>query len=612
MEFCSTIVGGWGFDLGLLPALRDLRSDTDMSNPTTELVSQTAGPLLILATALVAGSIFGGLAKKIRLPGITGQILVGGLLGHAGLEVFDAESLEGLQPLTHFALGLMAVTVGTHLNIRRLRNAGKRLLLLLLVESLVIPAMVFGGLILFPEVNWSMALLFGTLAISTAPATILALVKETRSKGVFVKTLIAAVALNNVACILLFEIARLAARESVANPNATSFVDIGSGALFQLFAAALTGIGAAMAILVFNRIVPRSEKQTTAGFIAILLTIGAANYLGFSAMLACLFMGFAEANVNRDRNSVDRLFSDFEPAILTIFFTLAGMELSLEHAAKAGLIAVVFFAMRLAGKLIAANVAMGLAGATKRVQRNLGFALVPQAGVAVGLVLLLENDPVLSAERGDLVSLFVAAVLTTVVANEVVGPILTRMALMRSGEAGRDRLRLIDFIHEENIVTDMVASSPEEAIRVLTGIMIQTHHLDPKIRDSLLSSALEREKEMSTCLGGGLAVPHGILPDGENMVGVMGISRGGFMFDTPDGKPVHCIVLLATPTHARERHLQVLAALSRTLGQDPLVQRALFNAKSPAHAYEILHDERAEDFNYFIDEKSGEVEVGKV
>jgi mannitol/fructose-specific phosphotransferase system IIA component (Ntr-type) len=113
---------------------------------------------------------------------------------------------------------------------------------------------------------------------------------------------------------------------------------------------------------------------------------------------------------------------------------------------------------------------------------------------------------------------------------------------------------------------------------------------------------LAREAEASTCLGGGLAVPHGILPDSLPMVGVMAISRAGLHFDSPDGRPIHCMVLLGTSNEERERHLQVLAALASNVGTDLAFQEQLFNAKSPAHACEILHGEESEDFNYFLDD----------
>jgi len=561
-----------------------------------------ANPLLILATVLTFGVTFGGLARRFRLPSITGQIIAGVLIGSAGLKFFDTEGLKALHPLTGFALGLMAVTVGAHLNVRRLRNAGKRLFFLLLLESIVTPALVIGALHFIPDMHWTTALLFGTLAISTAPATIVAVVKEARAKGVFVKTLIAAVAFNNMSCILLFELARSAVHVQLGNTEISRGDIFLEPAMQLLEALVIGGVGAA-AMAGVTRLVKGSERVATAATVILLLTSGLATYFDVSPVLACLLLGVIQTNFTRSREKIlDAVFSDFEPAILAVFFTLAGMELHFDHIAEIGLVAVLFFVARFLGKVLSARWAMRLAGATKAVRDNLGMALIPQAGVAVGLVVLLQEDPQFAGQGSEMLSLFIAVVLTVVTANELVGPILTRLALMRSGEAGRDRTRLIDFIHEENVITGLRAKTKEEAIGNLVSLLVTSHHLRID-RDALLKTVLEREEQVSTCLGGGLAVPHGILPSGsKSMLGVMGISSEGLGFETPDGKPVHCMVLLATPANERARHLEVLGVLAGTVGMDEALQAQLFHAKSPAHAYEILHDEDAESFNYFLED----------
>ena len=172
-------------------------------------------PFVVLSVILVGGLGLGWVAQRLRLPGVTGQILAGVLMGPAVLALFSMESIHRLAPLTHFALALIGVTVGAHLNLRRLRNAGKRLILLLVAEAVLVPLMVIVAIRLLTETPPFFASLLGALAISTAPATIVALVREARARGVFVKTLIAAVAINNVTCIVLFEVARGAARLAI-------------------------------------------------------------------------------------------------------------------------------------------------------------------------------------------------------------------------------------------------------------------------------------------------------------------------------------------------------------------------------------------------------------
>ena len=558
-----------------------------------------AGPLLLLAVVIAVGVAFGSLAKLVRLPSVTGQILAGVLIGRVGLDLFDEEAVLGLQPLTYFALGLIAFTVGSHLNVRRLRNAGRRLFFLLLTESMITPVVVFFAL-------WGMggqtatvktSLLFATVAIATAPATIVAIVKETRSRGVFVKTLIAAVALNNMACIFLFEVAR-----TFCVPTEGAGPTLAQGLArpaMQLLYAMIIGGSMGVVVEIVGRRTARRSRLATSAIVALLLASGAAAYSGASPLLACLFMGFVQTNLTPSRETlVDTAFEDFEPAILAVFFTLAGMHLSLEHLGAAPLLAVLFFFGRIGGKWLAADLAMRLARATNRVRKNLGVALVPQAGVAVGLVILIQEDPAFESIAGP----FAAVVLSVVTLNEIVGPILTRLALTRSGESGMDRSRLIDFLQEQSITTGLEATTKEQAIDKLVDLLVRSHSLNQADRATLRRSVLEREAEVSTCLGGGLAIPHGELPGSTEMVGVMGLSRRGLPFDTPDGKPVHCIVLLATPPNQQQRHLEVLAALARHIGTKPEVQRSLFNATSAAHAYEILHGEEAADFNYFLEE----------
>jgi mannitol/fructose-specific phosphotransferase system IIA component (Ntr-type) len=245
---------------------------------------------------------------------------------------------------------------------------------------------------------------------------------------------------------------------------------------------------------------------------------------------------------------------------------------------------------------------MRWARSTRALRRYLGPALIPQAGLAVGLMLLVTEDPTFAEIR----DLFLAVVLTVVLLNELVGPVLARWALGRSGEVGRDRARLIDFLHEENIVTELAALTKEQAIGQLVDVLVRTNRVRVD-REALLASVLERERQSSTCLGDGFAIPHGELADGDRILGALGISSRGLHFDAPDGRPVHCMVLLATPGHERGRHLEVLAALARAIGSDRGIQQQLYHARTPAHAYDLLHaEEAAEDFNYFFEDDDGE------
>jgi PTS system fructose-specific IIC component len=558
-----------------------------------------ADPLFLLAIVIAAGVASGWAARRVRLPSITGQIIVGILIGPV-FGLFHPDAVRGLQPLTHFALSLVAVTVGAHLNFKRLHNAARRLAYLFVFEATVTPLIVFGALMLLPNMSWEPATLLAAIAVATAPATIVALVQETRSRGVFVKTLVAAVALDNVACILLFELARSIGQLLHAEAGAMTIGDVLRAPAQQIVSAALIGGAAGVAMHLLQRVVVKRETISTAGVLVILLTSGLSTHLGVSSLLSCLFLGLVQTNLTSEREKlVDRLFTNFEPVILAVFFTVAGMELDLGMARAAGLAAAVYFVARAFGKIASVQIAMTLSAATDKVRKYLGMGLLPQAGLAIGLVLIAQDDPHL-ADRPEMQALLLAVVLTTVTLNEIVGPILTKLALERSGEVGRDRRRLLDFLQEQNILTGFKAATIQEAIEKLVDHMTRSQALQVD-RDALLTSTLEREAQASTCLGGGLAVPHAVLPDGHPSVGVMALSKAGLPFPTPDGNPVHCVVLLGTAHDNAALHLQILATLARTIGTDPSMQNRLFGASSSAHAAEILHGEASDDFNVFLE-----------
>ena len=557
-----------------------------------------ANTLLILAVVLVAGTISGAIAKRLNLPSVTGQIVAGIFMGGSVLGVLSHESLHRLDPLIDFALGLMAVAVGSHLNFRRLKVALRRLVMLLVLEATLTPLLVFFGVIFFSETTWYTALLLSAIAISTAPATVLAIVKETNSKGAFVTTLLAAVALNNLMCIILFELARTIAKAAITPSGIFVPADL-IQPLIQIGKSLLLGSISGSILILLTRHVVRPDRLTALSLTAILLTTGLAAHLGFSVLLACLCFGITLANVSPDKEEIGhRVFESFESAIFAVFFTVAGMELKFESLAIGGLLAIITFTMRATGKILAGWLGMKLAGATQRFRHWIGVSLVPQAGLAVGLMLLITEDQ----EFVSIHELFLAVVLAMVLLNETVGPILTRIGLRKSGDFGRDRARVLDFLSEHNITVNLAGPSKEQAIRQLVELAVSVNKLSVDT-DTLVADVMRAESQTSTCVGEGLALPHARLEEGDKIVGAMGISHHGLNLDTPDGRPVHCMVLILTPRSMPERHLQVLSALAASIGGDDSIQNALYHIDSPAHAEELLHlDEQFEGWNHYLED----------
>ncbi len=537
-------------------------------------------PMLTLSIVLIAGIVGGALAKKLGAPSITGQIIIGAILGPSVIGVLHPEALHGLRPLTLFSLGLIAVAVGNHLNFRALRKDMKRLGLLLLFEMTLTPALVFGAMQIYGVDDLSLGLMFATMAVATAPATVVAIVSETGAKGSFVRTLVAGVALNNMACILLFEIARSFAREQRSEGGELADMILGVG--FQILGPVVVGLFVGLLLIGATRKVARSDHLVSASVVAILFATGLASFLDVSPLLSCLFLGITLANVTPDKDEIGhQVFDDFEHAIFAVFFTLAGMELNFAYLVPAGLLSLCFVGARILGKVGSAKFAMSLDGAPKTLQNYLGMALIPQAGVAVGLVFAVQEDPLLT----DVAELFLAVGITAVTMNEIIGPITTRFALRKSGETEKNR-GFVDLLQAEHIETGLGAISLAEAVGKLTDRLVEKHapNFDPSSfrADALLSL------EESAYAGDGLSIPHVIVDGEERLMAVMGTSEKGLTSDS-GADAVHGVVLLAIPDRLRARSLEIVTAFSKAIAHDPILEQAIFQAESPERVLELLH-----------------------
>jgi mannitol/fructose-specific phosphotransferase system IIA component (Ntr-type) len=227
----------------------------------------------------------------------------------------------------------------------------------------------------------------------------------------------------------------------------------------------------------------------------------------------------------------------------------------------------------------------------------MSFALYPQSGIAIGLVVLLGNDLHIPEAIKQTVS---AIILAGVTIAEIAGPFCTKAALARSGEANRDRQRLVEFLAEEFIMIDLKALDEWDAIRQLVAFLMRTHRVEHTTQEELYQSVVDRENEFTTAMGREIALPHGRITKGSEIQGVMGICRDGIDFGAPDGKPVKLIMLIVTPEDKKDLHLKVLASLSAMV-RDDTIRTRLIAAISSEDAMEVIESKEARDYNYFLE-----------
>lgn len=409
-----------------------------------EALDTTLTTTFALAVLLGAGLLGAKLAQLVRLPSVTGFICTGLLLGPSVLNVIEEEHLsENLSHFAEIALMLIAFGIGEHLDWRHLRKSVRSVGYASVFESWGACLLVAGGTFaaawltrVGPD-EWTLreyvclAALLGGVATATAPAATFHVMRELRASGPLTRTLMAVVALDDGLAIIIFGVVLAVVSTAVGAAEAGLLTAIGHGILESL-GSVLIGIVCGLLIDIFVHRLKRRGEMLTAGLALILLTGELNRMLGLSPLLAGMAAGFTI--VNRDRRDVRvfRTINDFEPPIYALFFTLAGAHLRLSALIVAGAVGIVYAVFRPAGKMAGAYIGSRIAGAPEAVRKYLGFALVPQAGVAIGLIFLIQANPELSSYA----EIITPVVLAGVVLSELFGPVAAKFAVVRAGEVG--------------------------------------------------------------------------------------------------------------------------------------------------------------------------------
>ncbi|MFO7606458.1 MAG: cation:proton antiporter [Desulfurivibrionaceae bacterium] len=416
----------------------------------------------ILAILLAAGFFAAKLAQLIRLPSVTGYICAGFLLGPAGFNLIGKEIMaEQLDHFIQIALMLIALGIGEHLEIKRLRKNVRFLIAFSLGEMIGAISFVICGLLLLdhfigPEsLNlpggdaFVLIMLLGTVAIATAPGTTLHIMREARSVGPLTTTLIQTVAINNGLAIILFGFARAIAR-GLAGAAPGSFASAAINSLMVIFLSLTIGVVAGLLIDALMHRLRKPAEMLISGLALLLLGGELARMLDLSPLLVGMAVGFTI--VNRDRRDVRlfRIFNSIEPPVYVLFFALAGAHLDLDSLVVAGWLGLIFFTLRAIGKIGGAALGGFIVQAPPAIRHYLGLALIPQADIAIGLVFLVSSDPTISVYG----AILTPTVLAGVFLAELAGPLSTKFALQKAGESTAE-----EFVYNSSTSEDSFAEA---------------------------------------------------------------------------------------------------------------------------------------------------------
>lgn len=387
--------------------------------------STSAQVILSLAVMLFSGFLMTRLTKLAHLPNVTGYILAGVLIGPCVLNLIPETVQNGMDFVTDVALAFIAFGVGKYFKLGRLRKNGRSVLILTVFESLIAALLVFLVMAFVFRLPIPFSLLLGAIGSATAPASTIMTIRQYKAKGQFVDILLQIVALDDAVALLAFSVCAAIAQameggggispKAVLLPILWNLLALAAGALAGFLLHKLIGAN-------------RSSQHRLVLVTALLLSItGFCTALDISPLLACMVMGAVYINVSGNKK-VFKQVNGFTPPIQLLFFVLSGMRMDLTALKAAGLIGVVYFLVRIIGKYAGAWLGAVLGKACVPIRRYLGLALIPQAGVSIGLALLGQR--ILPAESGALLS---TIILSSGVLYEMIGPACAKAAIFLSG-----------------------------------------------------------------------------------------------------------------------------------------------------------------------------------
>jgi Kef-type K+ transport system membrane component KefB len=369
------------------------------------------------------------------------------ILGSSVLGVLPENVIsEKLGLITDIALAIIAFSIGGSLELEKLRKIGKQILWITLSESM-------GAFLITTTLLWlffcflhdwvtipagsqttflAIALMIGSISAATAPAATLAILHEYGAKGTFTSILLGVVGLDDGMAIVLsaFSMTIVHSVLSVENLNWLMF-------FFSVFQSILIvlALGAAagwlLGVLMGSAIRQESMLSVTLG--TILLISGLASSFDASPLLANMMLGFMVVNHVARHNELFTMVERMEDPIFGMFFVLAGAHLNFDVLRSSGLLAIVLIFVRFAGKLLGTYLGARASRAPSNVRKYLGYCLLPQAGVAIGLI--LEATAVM--ESRHLADIMLNAVLGSVAINELLTPLFVRFSIIKAGNADR-------------------------------------------------------------------------------------------------------------------------------------------------------------------------------
>lgn len=403
--------------------------------------------LTSLSAALIGGLLLSRPAKRLSLPAVTAYLIAGLLLGPfcigalniGGLGFASMEAVERMNILSQVALGFIAFTIGNEFRVSQLKAMGRQAIVVGILQASAATALVDLALILLhlirPEIiSVSSAITLGSIAAATAPAATLMVVRQYKADGPMTRLLLMVVAIDDAVGLVLFS-----ASFGVAQALESGSVSVTTVLVEPVVEIVLSlGLGAAagLALYFVEQFFHSRSKRLSISIGFVLLTAGLSMKefqvggvrCGFSLLLVCMMTGTLFCNICGFSEELMTRVDSWTAPLFVLFFVLSGAELDLSVLWNPSvlLIGAVYILVRSLGKYAGSFGSCALTGCDRNIQKYLGITLLPQAGVALGMAITAQ-----SLADGAVVR---SVVLFSVLVYELVGPALTKRALLAAGE----------------------------------------------------------------------------------------------------------------------------------------------------------------------------------
>lgn len=382
--------------------------------------------LLALSIAMAMGLLMSRFIKLIHLPDVTGYLIAGLLVGPYVLGVMTPELNNSLAIVSNVALGFIAYSIGSEFKISYLKEIGIKPIVITIFEGCVASLLVFLTLFLAGQ-DMPLCLALGAIAAATAPAATLMVVRQYKANGPVTKMLLPVVAMDDALGLMLYAIMMAVAR-TLVDGSALSVMTLLVEPLLQIIFS--LGLGVALGFLL-TLVIPffhSRGKKLALSIMMVFCAVGLSEVLDLSSLLVCMMVGATMINLSHQSDSMLEQVDRFTPPLFLLFFVLSGANLNLSVLPTVGVVGVCYVLARAAGKVLGATVGAITQRCDKNIIRYLGFTLIPQAGVAIGMARMSMTA---LPEYADIIN---AVVLSGTLIYELCGPVITKIALTKAGE----------------------------------------------------------------------------------------------------------------------------------------------------------------------------------